>query len=176
MARRPSRAEQAALDLLEELDLDDAVPMPVDEIAGELGVTLSFEPLEGGLSGLLFKGPGERPVIGVNELHAHVRQRFTIAHEIAHLRLHKDSLFVDGLVRRDHTSSLALDSQEIEANAFAAELLMPRHLVLRELHERVPEGAVAEAAKLVRQLARRFEVSEQAMEFRLVNLGLATSF
>jgi Zn-dependent peptidase ImmA (M78 family) len=115
-------------------------------------------------------------VIGVNELHAHVRQRFTIAHEVAHLALHEDALYVDGLVRRDQRSSLAFDPQEIEANAFAAELLMPRHHVLHELHERVPEGGIADPQKLVRQLAKRFDVSEQAMEFRLVNLGLATSF
>lgn len=175
MARRPSRAEQTAIDLLEELDIRE-LPIPVDTIAEELGVSLRLEPLEGGLSGVLFRDHGGGQVIGVNSLHAPVRQRFTIAHELGHLRLHEDALYVDGLVRRDDKSSLALDPQEIEANAFAAELLMPRKLVLRELAHRVPEGTVADPTRLLRQLARAFAVSEQAMEFRLVNLGVSTSF
>jgi Zn-dependent peptidase ImmA (M78 family) len=151
------------------------LPIPVDASAEELGVSLRYEPLEGGLSGVLFRDHGGGQVIGVNSLHAPVRQRFTIAHELGHLRLHEDALYVDGLVRRDDKSSLALDPQEIEANAFAAELLMPRKLVLRELAHRVPEGAVADPTRLLRQLARAFAVSEQAMEF-LVNLGVSTSF
>jgi Zn-dependent peptidase ImmA (M78 family) len=175
VARRPNRAEQAAIDLLERLGVDD-LPVPVEEIARSLDVDLQFEPLEGGLSGVLFRGEGNRRVLGVNASHAPVRQRFTIAHELAHLQLHEDSLFVDGLVRRDNKSSLALDPQEIEANAFAAELLMPRRLLLREIAEKVPQGSTAEPRKLIRHLARIFEVSEQAMEFRLVNLGVATSF
>jgi Zn-dependent peptidase ImmA (M78 family) len=85
-------------------------------------------------------------------------------------------LYVDGLVLRDGKSSLALDPQEIEANAFAAEILMPRKLVLREVDDRVPQGGVVDPTTLIRQLAREFRVSEQAMEFRLVNLGVTTSF
>lgn len=173
MARRPSRAEQEAMDLLASLDIDE-IPIPVEDIAEELGVTLRYEPLDGGMSGVLFRDHGGQAVIGVNDLHSENRQRFTIAHELAHLKLHEDTLYVDGLVRRDTKSSLAVDPQEIEANAFAAELLMPRHLLIRELKARVPEGKVADPAKLVRRLARDFRVSEQAMEYRLVNLGFAT--
>jgi Zn-dependent peptidase ImmA (M78 family) len=173
VARRRNRAEQAALDLLERCEVNE-VPVPVAEIAAALGADVQIEPLEGGLSGLLYRHGG-RTVLGVNGLHADVRQRFTIAHELGHLELHQDTLFVDGLLRRDDVSSLAVDSQEIEANAFAAELLMPRHLLLAEVSDRMPKSGVAEPARLVKQLAKVFEVSEQAMEIRLANLGLATS-
>lgn len=149
--------------------------MPVAEIATSLGADLQIEPLEGGLSGVLYR-EGGRTVLGVNGWHAEVRQRFTIAHELGHLQLHQDALFVDGLLQRDATSSRAVNTHEIEANAFAAELLMPRHLLLAELRERLPKSGVADPAKLTRQLAQKFEVSEQAMEFRLANLGLTTSF
>jgi Zn-dependent peptidase ImmA (M78 family) len=175
VARRPNRAEQAAIGLLDQFGIHE-LPIPVDKIAEDLGVALRYEPLEGGLSGVLFRDQQGRQVIGVNALHAPVRQRFTIAHELGHLRLHEDALYVDGLVRRDGKSSLALDPQEIEANSFAAELLMPRNLVVKELASRVPEGAVADPAKLLRRLAQDFGVSEQALQFRLVNLGVATSF
>ena len=53
---------------------------------------------------------------------------------------------------------------------------MPRQLVLREVGDRVPQGGVVDPTTLIRQLAREFRVSEQAMEFRLVNLGVTTSF
>jgi Zn-dependent peptidase ImmA (M78 family) len=177
MARRPSKAEQAAQDLLEREGLDGRIPVPVDELAKRLNAEIRREPLDGALSGLLYRAPDDgHAIIGVNATHAEVRQRFTIAHEIAHLTLHSEALFVDGLVRRDHVSSVGIDPEEVEANAFAAELLMPRDSVVREVDSRVPEGGSISPAKLIRQLADVFEVSEQAMQFRLMNLGITTSF
>lgn len=174
MARRPNRAEQAALELVERFDINEA-PVPVEEIATALGADVQIEPLEGGLSGVLYRD-GDRTVLGVNGWHAEVRQRFTIAHELGHLQLHQDALFVDGLLHRDTMSSRAVNTHEIEANAFAAELLMPRHLLLAELHDRMPKSGVADPSRLTKQLAVTFDVSEQAMEIRLANLGLTTSF
>jgi Zn-dependent peptidase ImmA (M78 family) len=174
VARRPNRAEQAALELLERFGVKEA-PVPVEEIATALGADVQIEPLEGGLSGVLYR-EGGRTVLGVNGWHAEVRQRFTIAHELGHLQLHQDALFVDGLLHRDSTSSRAVNTHEIEANAFAAELLMPRHILFEELRQRLPESGATDPNKLTRHLAEKFEVSEQAMEFRLANLGLTTSF
>ena len=174
MARRPNRAEQAALELVERFGITEA-PVPVETIAEELGADVQIEPLEGGLSGVLYRD-GDRKVIGVNGWHAEVRQRFTIAHELGHLQLHQDTLFVDGLLHRDTMSSRAVNTHEIEANAFAAELLMPRHILLEELRQRIPKSGIADPGRLTKQLAKSFEVSEQAMEFRLANLGLTTSF
>ena len=74
-------------------------------------------------------------MIGVNDLHAPRRQRFTIAHEVGHLEMHKGRPLVLDHVRmnmRDATSSTATDVEEIEANQFAAAILMPSDLVIRE--------------------------------------------
>jgi Zn-dependent peptidase ImmA (M78 family) len=51
---------------------------------------------------------------------------------------------------------------ERAANEFAAELLMPRDMVVREF-DQSPD---------TQRLAKRFKVSELAMGYRLVNLGL----
>ena len=71
---------------------------------------------------------GEPPT-GVNSLHAPVRQRFTIAHELGHAVLHaREGIHLDQAFRlrfRDQTSAMAIDPEEIDANSFAAELLMP---------------------------------------------------
>jgi Zn-dependent peptidase ImmA (M78 family) len=171
---RPSRAERAASQLLEDLNVQDA-PVPVAKIAEDLRIAVREEPFEGEMSGVLYRRDDGRIVIGVNETHADARKRFTIAHEIGHSKLHRDVLFVDGLVHRDLKSSQAVDPKEIEANAFAAELLMPREWVMREIAKLVPVGTSMNPAKVARELAQIFEVSEQAMGYRLVNLGITTS-
>lgn len=176
MARPLSRAERSALELIDTFHVVKP-PVRVEDIARKLGVEVRRESLAGELSGALYRGRDGAPVVGVNDWHADVRQRFTIAHELGHFRLHSEALFVDGVLRRDEQSSMAIKSHEIEANAFAAELLMPRTLLLPEIDARLPKGGKpADTGRLVRQLAKLFEVSEQAMQFRLVNLGIATSF
>src|SRR5690242_20712862 len=103
-------------------------PIPVERIARIRGTQLKYVPFEGDMSGLLFHEDGYI-IIGVNELHPKTRQRFTIAHELGHLELHShDELHIDRNYRiylRNQLSSQAVDPAEIEANAFAAELLMP---------------------------------------------------
>ncbi len=175
MARRPNRAEQAAIDLLGTQGIS-APPVRVDAIAKKLGVDVRYEPFNGGLSGALYRADDDgHAVLGVNNWHAEVRQRFTIAHELGHLLLHPDELFVDGVLKRDDDSSLAIRSHEIEANAFAAELLMPRKFVLAELNKTLATNATPDPKRLIEHLASLFDVSEQAMQFKLMNLGLAVS-
>jgi Zn-dependent peptidase ImmA (M78 family) len=166
--------EQAAQKVLDELGIDEA-PIPIDEIAGKLGAKLSYEPFEGkgDLSGMLVRDK-TRTVIGINSVHPLVRQRFSIAHEIGHLRLHQGAVFIDQTVRfnRDEKSSLAIHDQEIQANQFAAALLMPPGLIAAALKKRITKKPHISEATLISELASEFEVSTQAMEFRLTNLGI----
>ena len=121
---------------------------------------------------MMHRSPGGSLVIGVNSSHPETRQRFTIAHELGHVLLHKEeSLHVDETASirfRDEESSLATKSDEIEANQFAAELLMPEHLVTEEI-AKLPDADPEDAIPI---LAERFQVSEQAMTLRLNRLGL----
>lgn len=88
-----------------------------------------------------------------------VRQRFTIAHEIAHYYLgHENS----GVLMRTEDSSKGVNLQEIEANAFAAELLMPENLF----------KAYYIFGYSVDGLASKFGVSTQAVRHRIANLSL----
>jgi len=126
------------------------------------------------VSGMLYRR-GTATVMVVNAHHHPHRQRFTIAHEIGHHRLHDADAYLDGTATlrfRDGTSATGTDQEEREANGFAACLLMPAPWV----HERFVQlltgrRALDEDDAIVR-LARQFDVSEQAMRFRLVNLGL----
>jgi Zn-dependent peptidase ImmA (M78 family) len=149
--------------------------VPVESIARELGAKLSYEPFDGNVSGMLYRN-GEQVVIGVNTLHPEVRQRFTVAHELGHWRLHPGKrVFLDHLVRLDFRNDLsaeATDRQEIEANGFAAALLMPRAMVVREVARHGTNGSSLGVDQLMDELAATFHVSRQAMEYRLVNLGI----
>ncbi len=168
-----NRSERAARALLDETGADRA-PVDVDGIARRLGLVVTKERLAADLSGLLIRKAGEVPVIGVNTLHHARRQRFTIAHELGHLRLkHKGEVIVDSGIqvnRRDAVSGSATVRDEREANAFAAELLMPADLLDQHLGRLV--GRRAGQASVVAELARIFDVSEEAMHYRLLNLGM----
>ena len=154
-------------------------PVSVDKIAAILKAQLSFEPFEGedAISGMLYRDE-KQTIIGINSSHGRPRQRFTIAHEIGHLVLHKGELFVDQGVRlnfRDKRSSLAEDQQEIEANKFAAELLMPEEMIRQEVQKCTTKKKITTEDQLMSELARVFDVSEQAMGYRLFNLGIISS-
>src|SRR6185312_11744791 len=95
------------------------------------GIVLQYAPLDEDLSGMAYVKDGVG-IIGLNALHHPNRQRFSAAHELAHHELHADILsravHVDKgfqVLLRDDVSSLGIEPREIEANAFASELLMP---------------------------------------------------
>jgi Zn-dependent peptidase ImmA (M78 family) len=165
------RARKAAIALLAQHQVKTA-PVPVERIAKALGVRVEYAPLDGELSGLAYVRDGVL-IVGVNTLHAPNRQRFTLAHELGHLQLHRhlleQAVHVDrGSLRRDGLAAAGVDAREIEANAFASELLMPTDFVLVALKGRSVDLEDDEA---VAALAKRFRVSEAAMRHRLDALG-----
>jgi Zn-dependent peptidase ImmA (M78 family) len=170
------RAELAATRLLTAAHIK-RLPVDVEALADLLDIAVVRRRFDDGeVSGMLFRG-GSRDVIGVNSTHADVRQRFTIAHELGHHALHPGrELILDVPVRvnyRDRTSSMATDREEIEANAFAAALLMPERMV-REQLDRQPEDTRKDPDSTAEALAEIFHVSPAALGFRLINLGLTT--
>ena len=150
------------------------VPVPIDVVAHRLRLTTKAAALGEDVSGMLVV-EDELGAIGYNSTHAPVRQRFTIAHEIAHYVLHlkknqKSQLFIDRFVfRRDENSSTGNDREEVEANRFAAMLLMPETFV-RKVIERFDFDL--DDSEAIDSLAKRFNVSTAAMTNRLTTLGL----
>lgn len=144
-------------------------PVPVEKIAEHYRLDIRLAPYEGDLSGALVR-TDEETFIGVNSQHHPNRQRFTVAHELAHFFLHKGMrLHIDKNIWvnwRDDESSKAVQWQEIQANQFAAELLMPTAFLKRDLSKvrRIDDN-------FVQVLARKYRVSSQAMDIRLNNLG-----
>ena len=149
----------------------DTAPVPVEQVAAHLGIKLELADLGEDCSGVLVRN-GNRAVIGINEKQHSNRQRFSIAHEIAHLILHEGDTYIDKGYRvhfRDLESGSGTKFEEMEANAFAAALLMPAKWVRDAFRQQPFELTEDDSLEL---LAKKFEVSTQAMTYRLMNLQL----
>jgi Zn-dependent peptidase ImmA (M78 family) len=145
--------------------LDGVYPVPVGAICSMLGIKANFSKMQNNESGKICK-EDEQYSIFVNEKDHPLRQRFTVAHELGHYCLHKDTLDTNGeILERNDYSSEGIDEKEIQANAFAAELLMPQIYFLEKYSE----------LKLIKDLASYFLVSELAINTRLINLGKMTA-
>jgi Zn-dependent peptidase ImmA (M78 family) len=151
------------------------IPIAIEVLAHRLNLAVQSEALGDNVAGMLMV-EADRGAIGYNSTHAHVRQRFTIAHEISHYLLHikknrKSQLFIDRHLtfRRDGYSSGGVDYQEVEANQLGAALLMPRSLVRQEIKKNDLDLDDDEAITF---LAKRFHVSMAAITNRLSNLGM----
>ena len=67
------------------------IPANLEEIASKFGATIRVEKLEGDVSGMLITSSrSSKKVILINKDTHENRRRFTMAHEIAHLIMHKD--------------------------------------------------------------------------------------
>lgn len=151
-----------------------APPIPVAQIARTQGLDVVIRSIDGGTSGFIAKTGPSSGLIGVNSQHARPRQRFTIAHELGHHFLSSsEGLHVDQdepiLWFRDDTSAQGVDVHEIQANRFAAELLMPHRMLLADV-EQLGQDRLADLG--IRDLAEKYEVSPDAMKIRLQQLEI----
>jgi hypothetical protein len=140
-------------------------PVDVVKIAEDhFKISVWEDSLAAGISGKLFvdtdNGGKSGFSIVVNIRDAYTRKRFTIAHELGHFILHRQQLAILGGSLTDdafYRSGLS-NTQESEANRFAADILMPYTLI---------QKLVANGVTGVAELATTFKVSEAAMSIRL---------
>lgn len=150
-------------------------PIHTRQIAKFLNIPVFDWTLPENISGLtLFSD--DCVCIGVNDQHPNVRQRFSIAHELGHIILHpprsgKREVFV-GIEFNDNEAGKLWGNEndtesqlEREANWFAADLLMPKHLLQKEYQGNNQQQLEA--------LARKYDVSMQAMWIQIESLKLA---
>jgi Zn-dependent peptidase ImmA (M78 family) len=146
-------------------------PIPLDKILQHFQIRKVDMPGSADIFGAIVRRGGS-VTIAVNPDQHPNRQRFTIAHELGHFFCHPSETMehVDGDFRvawRNTASSAGVDWKEIEANRFAAALLMPEKM----LQEDVNQVAVLDRDTL-QHLAASYKVSRIAMQFRLIHLGL----
>lgn len=144
----------------------ETVPVDLIGMIAELGLALEIaSDLPPSIAGKLVRDPASKAGyrIVVNGRDNPRRQRFTMAHEVAHYILHRDLLRGDLIDDALYRSRALSDDYEAQADRFAAQILLPA-------------GAVREAFrrnKALAPLAKLFEVSDSALRIRLRELRLA---
>ncbi len=173
--------EQQAYDLLNRVPGfiwdGETLPVPVDDIVDSvLGLRVrkvedmskapGCEDLQpGDVSGLLLTGPGEIWVDANEAGRWDTRRRFTVGHEVGHYLIHsrdrpqifcrKVDIVEDEEPRNTPTPK---PIPELEADAFAAALLMPAHLIREH---------AAGCDRDLETMKELFKCSHKAMKYRL---------
>ncbi len=135
------------------------------KLAAELGISVKISALDRGKSGKIECKDGAY-TIKINRYETRERQRFTLAHEIAHFLLHRDKFVTDDYGEiYDNVLYRSGQPEEIEheVNRLAADLIMP----IDPVHSDVEEAGVPVSDEVIERLAREWCVSKAAMEIRL---------
>lgn len=164
-----SAIEEQAKNILLEHGLF-TVPVNPVVLANKLGIKVFNAKFSDESLAAMVARRGDDITILLEESDPPYRKRFSIAHELGHHFLHlvSDGEIVDksiDLFRDSAPAGETIDEErrkEIEANQFAAALLMPAELVREKWSSTESMG----------EMAKLFNVSEAAMGFRLTSLGL----
>ncbi|MFY4862392.1 ImmA/IrrE family metallo-endopeptidase [Aliarcobacter butzleri] len=173
------------IDYLKEKRFDYKVPVNIEEIINFLSIEIKNKPdfRKINVTGNITVKNGI-PSIWINPMQNKMieRKRFTLAHELGHYILHiaptnklDDEINDEKIVyNRDNN----WNKIEMQANNFAAQLLMPSDLISNEIeriiieHKKNTSEGRMDKDILIEKLAKEFQVSLSAMEFRLSSLGV----
>ncbi|MEW6727098.1 MAG: ImmA/IrrE family metallo-endopeptidase [Bacillota bacterium] len=145
-------------------------PVDIESIIQQKGIALKYHLIEDLPYPVTFK-IRDRFIISVNPTNPG-RDRWSMAHEFAHIELGHFDLGVD-TVKQDNLTDNERYILDREADLFARDILMPKLWVYNQIRTRFNEKALR--AEYVHQLAEIFGVSRQAMSIRLSEIGVAQS-
>lgn len=142
----------------------DSPPIDVESIIHRLGISLMNLPKEVTSVGLACI-EGDHASVYVRTGENKSRRRFTLAHELGHIMLHGSGTHARDDMRFVDANFSPRSQPEVEANAFAADLLMPPVMVTR---------VWLASGRNLAETAWAFQVSDLAMGYRLSDLRLAS--
>lgn len=160
------RGTQAAARVHRDLELrqrleESGSRIDIFEIIATLELPLLFRPLDS-LLGAFLRHPN--PGILITTKRQLSVQRFTGAHELGHYYLsHNPSLDSEDILRRSPFASNAdYEMQEMEADAFAVEFLLPRWLIRTQLKKHAWRAEEMNRPEMAYQLSLRVGASYDA--------------
>lgn len=156
-----AKAIHEATILLDKYFIESPEEIVVEDIAMAQGLLV----LEGGLTGAEARliHNGNKGIIRIKESNNSSRRRFSVAHELGHWAMHKKSNLLDYCKNIEEGVITSKGSpEEIEANAFASELLMPRSFFVPRCRQNDP------SIELIKQLADEFETSLTSTALRFI--------
>lgn len=160
-----SKALHAVQQIYEECGITDPCQLPIETIIKSKNIIIKEDPISGAEGWILMnKNSG---VITLNSnIQLAAKRRFILAHELGHFELHRH--LGRGYCDTDETLNHWYHSstiEEIEANDFAAEFLMPTNLFNKECQGKMFNH------KVIDHLANRFQVSKTAAILKFLKKG-----
>jgi hypothetical protein len=142
--------------------MESDIPLNVEALADWCQIRIDEIPLDGFLG--LFMKVGKKSGMLLKSGQAWGQRRFTIAHEIGHFAIPSHAGRPIEQCLEEDVIGHAQNSTEVEANQFAAELLMPRSHFDLDIRNKTP------SFQHIRQLAERYDVSVTACGLRWIEL------
>jgi len=153
-----------AEEIIKNLQIREPTEIHIMEIAMERGAFVRERHLDGSEARLVQKG--NLGIITVNStIPEEGRKRFAIAHELGHFELHNTSQLIL-CSEEDMFIWNESKSQELEANEFAASILMPEEIFTRFIKPEQPH-----MSKVI-ELAQKFRTTLTATALRYVQLSI----
>ncbi len=185
--KRAEVIEKKANEARQKLTQPNKCNIDIEELMQVHNIHYFPKVLPDNISGASMTTKNEKKIIVVNQNHPETRKQFTIAHELGHLLLRHDTALNTQdaglntqqkkggdpsqiLFRNDKTSE-GSDWREVEANHFAASLLMPREILNKEINKLIQIHSNYLSEPDVWELAGLFKVSPISMSIRLSRLG-----
>jgi Zn-dependent peptidase ImmA (M78 family) len=164
-----TKGSACARDLLLDNGFDDLINFSLDLFASGLGGTIVYKSMVNSDGRIIFGK--KNTVIEVNSnISFEEKKRFTIAHEIGHLIMHKG---ID--IHNDNEATMSWFNNkekqakngriEYEANQFASELLMPSSIFYEK------QKGIKFSPQLLRDLSKYFKTSLTSVAFKYLEIG-----
>ncbi len=151
-----------ARELIAELRIEDPSEIEIELIAAHLDVIVQEKEMQGA-DGRMMRIDGVTMISVRDSIRFYGQKRFVIAHELGHVLLHPKVRQIDELSLTQASNwSLNQEPEEIEANLFAAEILMPKPLFLPRIQGREPGFA------LFNELATEFGTTVTAVAIQFI--------
>lgn len=157
-------ARQKAIQLSLDLRCEDPTLCSIDDLAMMQGLFVKDGDLKGAVARLV-QGDKAGVITVSRDVTLDSRRRFSIAHEMGHFHLHRNEKPAFICTEDMFFEWYSKNQREPEANAFAAELLMPRQLFRLECNNQLP------SFELIKSLANRFKTSITSTCIRYIEFG-----
>lgn len=161
--------QNIALSILKRFGIDKPNEIDIDDIVHALDIPIQFIPMKG-FDGRIIHG-AKKSIITINDkIEFETRRRFTIAHELGHYLMHRESPVshtdnISSMSWFNNKSKQKMSLQEFEANTFASELLLPTQF-FKEYIESKPFSP-----ELIREISNKFKVSRTSTIYRFSENG-----
>ena len=174
--QRAAEISDVILQMASSIDYNNESATPIIKIIKGFGIDVRrAKRMQDGISGVIYAGGNTKKVYSSDKIiftdnnEPFEHQRFVMAHELAHYLFDyirnpscRDSgkTFAETYPRKNHNSQ-----REIRANRFAAELLMPINLFIKQYNYAMDKSK--NRIYTIKYLARYFQVKEASVEKRI---------